>query len=85
MIKVYLYLLFPQAVNGIIFSLKGLRMYTKQLVCWYLINMGSPKDFQSIHFHGQTFIHKKITSYRQAVYPLLPGERHNVCLLSDTV
>ncbi|XP_056295150.1 coagulation factor V isoform X2 [Pseudoliparis swirei] len=61
------------SVNGIIFSLKGLRMYTKQLVCWYLINMGSPKDFQSIHFHGQTFIHKKITSYRQAVYPLLPG------------
>uniref|UniRef100_A0A8C2ZZC3 ferroxidase n=1 Tax=Cyclopterus lumpus TaxID=8103 RepID=A0A8C2ZZC3_CYCLU len=61
------------SINGIIFSLKGLRMYTNQLVCWYLINMGSPKDFQSIHFHGQTFIHKKITSYRQAVYPLLPG------------
>uniref|UniRef100_A0A8C9YMM7 ferroxidase n=1 Tax=Sander lucioperca TaxID=283035 RepID=A0A8C9YMM7_SANLU len=54
-------------------NLFGLRMYTKQLVCWYLINMGSPKDFQSVHFHGQTFLHKKTTSYRQAVYPLLPG------------
>ncbi|XP_068427857.1 coagulation factor V isoform X2 [Clinocottus analis] len=61
------------AINGIIYGLKGLRMYTNRLVCWYLINMGSPKDFQSIHFHGQTFIHKKINSYRQAVYPLLPG------------
>ncbi|XP_059198172.1 coagulation factor V [Centropristis striata] len=61
------------SINGIIFSLKGLRMYTNQLVCWHLINMGSPKDFQSIHFHGQTFLHKKISSYRQAVHPLLPG------------
>uniref|UniRef100_A0A671Y552 ferroxidase n=1 Tax=Sparus aurata TaxID=8175 RepID=A0A671Y552_SPAAU len=52
---------------------KGLRMYTNQLVCWHLINMGSPKDFQSVHFHGQTFLHRKTTSYRQAVYPLLPG------------
>ncbi|KAM6978393.1 LOW QUALITY PROTEIN: coagulation factor V [Tautogolabrus adspersus] len=61
------------AINGIIFNLKGLRMYTNQLVAWHLINMGSPKDFQSVHFHGQTFLHKKTTSYRQAVYPLLPG------------
>ncbi|KAM8857385.1 coagulation factor V isoform 2-T2 [Synchiropus picturatus] len=61
------------SINGIIHSLKGLRMYTNQLVRWHLINMGSPKDFQSVHFHGQTFIHKKTTSYRQAVYPLLPG------------
>ncbi|KAM6955146.1 coagulation factor V-like [Lycodopsis pacificus] len=61
------------SINGIIHNLKGLRMYTNQLVCWYLINMGSPKDSQSVHFHGQTFLHKKITSYRQAVYPLLPG------------
>ncbi|XP_008326094.1 coagulation factor V isoform X2 [Cynoglossus semilaevis] len=60
-------------INGIIFNLKGLRMYTGQLVRWHLINMGSPKDFQSVYFHGQTFIHKKTTSYRQAVFPLLPG------------
>ncbi|XP_033843090.1 coagulation factor V [Periophthalmus magnuspinnatus] len=60
-------------INGIIHSLKGLRMYTNQLVRWHLINMGSPKDFQSVHFHGQSFFHKKIRSYKQAVYPLLPG------------
>ncbi|XP_047456763.1 coagulation factor V [Mugil cephalus] len=61
------------SINGITYSLKGLRMYTSQRVSWHLINMGSPKDFQSVHFHGQTFLHKKTTSYRQAVYPLLPG------------
>ncbi|KAM9342334.1 coagulation factor V [Pholidichthys leucotaenia] len=61
------------SINGIVYSLKGLRMYTNQLVCWHLINMGSPDDFHSVHFHGQTFIQKKTTSYRQAVYPLLPG------------
>ncbi|XP_070770909.1 coagulation factor V [Enoplosus armatus] len=61
------------SINGIIYNLKGLRMYTNQLVCWHLLNMGSPKDFQTVHFHGQTFLHKKTTSYRQAVYPLLPG------------
>ncbi|XP_029980575.1 coagulation factor V [Sphaeramia orbicularis] len=61
------------SINGIIYSLKGLRMYTNQLVQWHLINMGSPKDFQSVHFHGQTFLHKKTNSYRQAVFPLLPG------------
>uniref|UniRef100_A0AAV2K284 ferroxidase n=1 Tax=Knipowitschia caucasica TaxID=637954 RepID=A0AAV2K284_KNICA len=60
-------------INGIIHSLKGLRMYTNQLVRWHLINMGSPKDFQSVHFHGQTFFHKKIKSFKQAIYPLLPG------------
>lgn len=72
--ELYKNVLFFLAINGIIHSLKGLRMYTNQLVTWHLINMGSPNDFHSVHFHGQTFIHKKSTSYRQAVYPLLPGE-----------
>ncbi|KAM7380225.1 hypothetical protein PAMP_003537 [Pampus punctatissimus] len=61
------------SINGIIYNLKGLRMYTNQLVRWHLINMGSPRDFQSVHFHGQTFLHKKISNYRHAIYPLLPG------------
>ncbi|XP_061679795.1 coagulation factor V isoform X2 [Syngnathoides biaculeatus] len=61
------------SINGITYNLKGLRMYTNQLVRWHLVNMGSPKDFQSIHFHGQTFLHTTTTSNRHAVYPLLPG------------
>ncbi|TRY59321.1 hypothetical protein DNTS_033554 [Danionella cerebrum] len=51
----------------------GLRMYTNQLAKWHLINMGSPKDLHSIHFHGQTFINKELKDHRQGVYPLLPG------------
>ncbi|XP_062258155.1 coagulation factor V [Platichthys flesus] len=62
-----------QSINGIIYNLKGLRMSTHQPVHWHLINMGSPKDFQSVHFHGQTFLHRGTSSHRQAVYPLLPG------------
>ncbi|CAL8266681.1 unnamed protein product [Lota lota] len=61
------------SINGIIYSLKGLRIYTKQLARWHLINMGSPKDVHTVHFHGQTFTHMDTNSYRQAVYPLLPG------------
>ncbi|XP_073711368.1 coagulation factor V [Misgurnus anguillicaudatus] len=61
------------AINGIIYSLKGLRMYTNQLANWHLINMGSPKDLHSVHFHGQTFINKNVKDHRQGVYPLLPG------------
>ncbi|XP_048049358.1 coagulation factor V [Megalobrama amblycephala] len=61
------------SINGIIYSLKGLRMYTNQLAKWHLINMGSPKDLHSVHFHGQTFINKELKDHRQGVYPLLPG------------
>ncbi|KAG7260157.1 hypothetical protein CRUP_020888 [Coryphaenoides rupestris] len=61
------------SINGIIFSLKGLRMYTKHLSRWHLINMGSPKDVHTVHFHGQTFTNMDTVSYRQAVLPLLPG------------
>ncbi|KAL4608796.1 coagulation factor V [Arapaima gigas] len=61
------------AINGIIYSLKGLRMYTNQLVRWHIFNMGSSKDVQSIHFHGQTFVEKQGKDYRQGVQLLLPG------------
>ncbi|CAN9498549.1 unnamed protein product [Ophioblennius macclurei] len=61
------------SINGIIHSLKGLRMYTNQLASWHLINMGPAKDVHTVHFHGQTFLHKKTGSFRQAVFPLLPG------------
>ncbi|TSL16038.1 Coagulation factor V [Bagarius yarrelli] len=75
---------FP-AINGIIYSLKGLRMYASQLVNWHLINMGSPKDFHSIHFHGQTFLNKHSDPRRQGVYPLLPVCDHPLGLISGAV
>ncbi|KAL2081363.1 hypothetical protein ACEWY4_023216 [Coilia grayii] len=63
---------FP-AINGIVYALKGLRMYTNQLANWHLINMGAANDVQSIHFHGQTFLNHQSKLHRQSVYPLLPG------------
>uniref|UniRef100_A0A8C1F5I5 ferroxidase n=1 Tax=Cyprinus carpio carpio TaxID=630221 RepID=A0A8C1F5I5_CYPCA len=69
----FFYLHYFNSINGIIYSLKGLRMYTNQLAKWHLINMGSPKDLHSVHFHGQTFINKELKDHRQGVYPLLPG------------
>ncbi|KAL0985594.1 hypothetical protein UPYG_G00159150 [Umbra pygmaea] len=61
------------AINGIIFSLKGLRMYSNQMVRWHLFNLGPPSDLHSVHFHGQTFINKQSRDHTEAVYPLLPG------------
>ncbi|XP_012693029.2 coagulation factor V [Clupea harengus] len=63
---------FP-AINGIIYALKGLRMYTNQLANWHLLNMGEANDVHSIHFHGQTFLNHKGKLHRQGVFPLLPG------------
>ncbi|KTF81720.1 hypothetical protein cypCar_00017575 [Cyprinus carpio] len=73
------------AINGIIYSLKGLRMYTNQLAKWHLINMGSPKDLHSVHFHGQTFINKVLKDHRQGIHPLLPVCDHPLGLISGTV
>ncbi|XP_062390504.1 coagulation factor V-like isoform X2 [Sardina pilchardus] len=63
---------FP-AINGIIFGLKGLRMYSNQLVNWHVFNMGAKNDVHSVHFHGQTFLNHQSKLHRQGVYPLLPG------------
>ena len=69
----YVSMLCSPAINGIVYSLKGLRMYTDQVVRWHLLNMGSQRDVHSVYFHGQTFLHKQTKSYRQSVFPLLPG------------
>ncbi|XP_076119380.1 coagulation factor V [Alosa pseudoharengus] len=63
---------FP-AINGIIFGLKGLRMYSNQLANWHVFNMGASNDVHSVHFHGQTFLNHQSKLHRQGVYPLLPG------------
>ncbi|XP_078514443.1 coagulation factor V [Lissotriton helveticus] len=61
------------AINGIIYNLQGLKMYTNELVRWHLLNMGGPKDIHVVHFHGQTFIEKQNHESQHSAYPLLPG------------
>ncbi|XP_067896780.1 coagulation factor V isoform X2 [Heterodontus francisci] len=62
------------AINGLVnASLRGLVMYEKELVRWYLINMGSSEDVHSIRFHGQTFIENRDNEHRLGIYNLYPG------------
>ena len=45
-------------INGLVFgNLKGLEMYQKEKVDWYLVGMGNEVDMHTVHFHGQTFRH----------------------------
>ena len=45
-------------INGYVFgNLKGLEMYRKEKVNWYLVGIGNEVDMHTVHFHGQTFLH----------------------------
>ncbi|XP_027753564.1 coagulation factor V [Empidonax traillii] len=61
------------AINGITYSLQGLRMYEGEPVRWHLLNMGGPKDIHVVHFHGQTFIEQGEPEHQLGTYTLLPG------------
>ncbi|XP_078415826.1 coagulation factor V [Cetorhinus maximus] len=62
------------AINGFVnASLRGLVIYEKELVRWYLINMGSSGDVHSVRFHGQTFIERRESEHRLGIYNLYPG------------
>uniref|UniRef100_A0A8B9SSC2 Coagulation factor V n=1 Tax=Anas platyrhynchos TaxID=8839 RepID=A0A8B9SSC2_ANAPL len=61
------------AINGITYSLQGLKMYEGELVRWHLLNMGGPKDIHVVHFHGQTFVEQGEPKYQLGTYTLLPG------------
>lgn len=66
---------FFSAINGITYSLQGLRMYEGELVRWHLLNMGVPKDIHVVHFHGQTFTEQlELMKYQLGTYTLLPGK-----------
>ncbi|XP_078088755.1 coagulation factor V [Mustelus asterias] len=62
------------AINGFVnASLRGLVIYEKELVRWYLINMGRSEDVYSVRFHGQTFIERRESEHRLGIYNLYPG------------
>uniref|UniRef100_UPI00398F6C85 coagulation factor V n=1 Tax=Pristiophorus japonicus TaxID=55135 RepID=UPI00398F6C85 len=62
------------AINGFVDgSLRGLVMYEKELVRWYLINMGSSEDVHSVRFHGHTLIERRDNEHRLGIYNLYPG------------
>lgn len=44
-------------VNGIVLAnADAVKMYQKEKVDWYLLDMGNEVDMRTVHFHGQTFL-----------------------------
>ncbi|XP_032888937.1 coagulation factor V isoform X2 [Amblyraja radiata] len=73
------------AINGFTNgSLRGLVMFEKELVRFYLINMGSSEEVHAISLDGHTFIEKiENTRHRLGVYNLYPGAFRTVELYSS--
>lgn len=43
-------------VNGFVLAnADDVKMYQKEKVDWYLLDMGNEVDMRTVHFHGQTF------------------------------
>ncbi|XP_048397435.1 coagulation factor V [Stegostoma tigrinum] len=62
------------AINGFVnASLRGLVIYEKEQVRWYLINMGGSDDAHTVRFHSQTFIERRESEHRLGIYNLYPG------------
>ncbi|XP_040307656.1 coagulation factor V isoform X1 [Herpailurus yagouaroundi] len=61
------------AINGMIYSLPGLRMYEQEWVRLHLLNMGGSRDIHVVHFHGQTLLENGTQQHQLGVWPLLPG------------
>ncbi|KAK2504630.1 hypothetical protein MC885_001246 [Smutsia gigantea] len=61
------------AINGMIYSLPGLRMYEQEWVRLHLLNMGGSRDMHVVHFHGQTLLENGTQQHQLGVWPLLPG------------
>ncbi|KAL9973398.1 hypothetical protein ACROYT_G019854 [Oculina patagonica] len=73
-------------INGYVYgNLEGLRMYASEKVDWYLVGMGNEVDMHTVHFHGQTFIHKSVGYHREDVYDLFPGVFATVEMIPDSV
>nr|XP_051714337.1 coagulation factor V isoform X2 [Oryctolagus cuniculus] len=66
------------AINGMIYSLPGLRMYEQEWVRLHLLNMGGSKDIHVVHFHGQTLLENGTQQHQLGVWPLLPGSFNTV-------
>uniref|UniRef100_H2Z3W5 ferroxidase n=1 Tax=Ciona savignyi TaxID=51511 RepID=H2Z3W5_CIOSA len=62
-----------KAINGYLSHVPGLVMTENDLVRWHLIGWGSEKDYHSVHFHGNTYIHVSKGSHRGDTFDVFPG------------
>ncbi|XP_069140147.1 hephaestin-like protein [Argopecten irradians] len=71
-------------VNGKIYgNLHGLQMETDEKVAWYILGLGSSFDIHTVHFHGQTFIHRDNVRHRGDVVEVFPGTYETVEMNTD--
>lgn len=62
------------SINGYIYNnLPGLVMNTGETVAWYGMGMGVSEDMHTIHYHGQTYIHRTSHAHRADVLEVFPG------------
>lgn len=67
-------------ING---NAKGFLMNMYDKVAWYVFSFGSEEDIHSIHFHGQTMIHKDGHSHRVDVIDVFPGSSDTAEMIAD--
>uniref|UniRef100_A0A8C9ZM73 Coagulation factor VIII-like n=1 Tax=Sander lucioperca TaxID=283035 RepID=A0A8C9ZM73_SANLU len=62
------------AINGYVAeTLPGLLIAQHQLVRWHLLNVGSDREYHTVHFHGLPFTVHTEKEHRMGVYNLFPG------------
>ncbi|KAL4232107.1 hypothetical protein ACF0H5_009683 [Mactra antiquata] len=72
------------SINGYIYgNTPGMVMEVDEHVTWYVMGLGSEDDYHTVHFHGQTYLHKTSKTYRGDVIEVFPGTYETVDMYTD--
>lgn len=71
-------------INGRIYgNNNGIEMYNGDVAAWYILGMGTEIDIHTVHFHGQTLIHKQQIANRVDVIEVFPGISETLEMQAD--
>ncbi|XP_060068239.1 hephaestin-like protein [Ylistrum balloti] len=71
-------------INGKIYgNLHGLNMEIDETIAWYILGLGSSFDIHTVHFHGQTFLHRDNVVHRGDVIEVFPGTYETIEMKTD--
>lgn len=72
------------SINGYILgNTPGMVMEVDEHVTWYVMGLGSEDDYHTVHFHGQTYVHRTAKSHRGDVVEVFPGTYETVDMYTD--
>jgi FtsP/CotA-like multicopper oxidase with cupredoxin domain len=72
------------SINGYVLgNTPGMVMEVDEHVTWYVMGLGSEDDFHTVHFHGQTYVHRTAKSHRGDVLEVFPGTYETVDMYTD--